>query len=136
MELPKIRTFTDKVAEKIQKEKRDNHIFVIVSSGTAFRISDEVAKKYPANLRGQTKRTLFYQWSEGQQTLLGLKAIVKEHVLIYKDLNVNSIVSRIKFDIKDNFTCKWVIVPDEIRSTMANNINLHVLGFSECLFLD
>ena len=127
-------TYLSRISAKINQLKKLNHRFVILSSGTAFQINKEILEQYPIEQRGELNRSMIYEWSEGKQTLNGLKGIIKDQVLIYNQGRADQIVEWIKSEM--DFNIRYAIVPDNVFDWLNANVQFSFLKEDQCLFLD
>jgi len=127
-------TYLERLSFKINQLKKPNHKFIILTSGTAYQINRELLASYPVEQRGDMHRNLLYEWSEGKQTLNGLRGIIKEQVLIYRSGRTDQIVNWIKSDI--DFNIRYAIVPENVFDWLNANVEFSFLKEDQCLFLD
>jgi hypothetical protein len=75
-----------------------------------------------------------YEWSEGKQTLNGLKGIIKDQILIYKSGRAEQIVEWIKSEM--DFGIRYAIVPNDAFDWLNTHVQFSFLKEEQCLFLD
>lgn len=128
-------TFLEKLAKKLDELKEINHEFVLISSGTMNQVNKDILSKVPMKDRNEANRKLMYDWSQGNQSLQGLRAIVKDTTLIYKEGHLESIKRAMKSEIQ--YGDNTVIVPDQFREQIKEYAPaLTVIPRSTCLIFD
>jgi hypothetical protein len=127
-------TFLDKLSKKIAELRNPDHKFIILSSGTAFQINKEILMNYPAEQRGELNRSLLLEWAEGKQTLSGLKGIIKDQVLVYREGRPEKIKEWIV--LEREVTTRYAVVPDVAFEYLNACAQSFFLKESQCLFLD
>lgn len=128
-------TFLSKLSKRIEAQKKDEIKYVVVGSGTVWQINKEILQQYPAQERSEGIRNLNYDWAEGRQTLNGLKALIKEHCLIYDLLNPEKVIEQAQYDL--DHLSRFLIVPNAIKKELQSKINLlTVISRENCLFID
>lgn len=128
-------TYLETLARKLDGLKKPNHKFVMVSSGVVSKITQELLRQYPINQRTEISRKLFHEWSQMNQTLQGLRAIIKDNVLIYPTGTVEGILAAMRKEV--NYGDVAAIVPDETKEDLQSKVTgLKIISWSECLIFD
>lgn len=128
-------TYLETLARKLDGLKKPNHKFVMVSSGIVSKITQELLRQYPINQRTEISRKLFHEWSQMNQTLQGLRAIIKDNVLIYPTGTVEGILAAMRKEV--NYGDVAAIVPDETKEDLQSKVTgLKIISWSECLIFD
>lgn len=127
-------TYLENLSRKIEKIRLAHHKFIVLSSGTVYQINKEVVSKYPSQDRIEVQRKLLWEWSEGIQTLNGLKGIVKDQSLIYQTGSPQEILALIKHEM--DFGIRYALVHDDSFAWLNENVPMKFMKISECLFLD
>lgn len=99
------------------------------------QVNKDILSKVPMKDRNEANRKLMYDWSQGNQSLQGLRAIVKDTTLIYKEGHLESIKRAMKSEIQ--YGDNTVIVPDQFREQIKEYAPaLTVIPRSTCLIFD
>lgn len=127
-------TFIDRLKTKIENAKNKDHKYIVVGSGTINKINKDLLSTIPVEDRTDMQRRLISDWQSNNQTLCGLRAVVKDQTLLYSYTNIEYISDQIKAEM--TFDIKNIIVPRVAQpeiSSFAKSVN--VIALEECLFI-